>query len=77
MMKMSRIAAALATLAASGAAFAHPGHATVARTVDEWLHLVLSPDHLPALAVLALVVAGLGAAAIERSLRRERRRDPR
>ena len=76
-MNLARIAATLATAAASGAALAHPGHSTIARTAEEWLHLALSPDHLPALVLLALVGIGFGAAALQRLSRKEARRDPR
>ena len=76
-MNLARIALALATTAASGAALAHPGHSTVARTFEEWLHLALSPDHLPALALLAVIGIGIGAAVVQRLVRKEDRRDPR
>ena len=76
-MNLARIALALSTSFASGAALAHPGHSTIARTFDEWLHLALSPDHLPALLLLAVLGIGIGAAALQRLVRKEGRRDSR
>ena len=76
-MNNTRLALALSTLATSSAALAHPGHGMVARTMDEWLHLVLSPDHLPALVLLALIGIGVGAALVQRLATKEGRRDPR
>lgn len=48
---------ALMLAAWSGIALGHPGHSTVARTLDESLHLLLSPDHWPWLALAGLVAA--------------------
>ena len=76
-MNLARIALSLAAAVASSAALAHPGHSTIARTFDDWLHLALSPDHLPALVLLALLGIGVGAAALQRLARKEARRDPR
>ena len=54
-MSLARILIALMLVACSGIAFGHPGHPTVARTLDEWLHLLLSPDHWPWLVFAGLV----------------------
>ena len=75
-MKKTLATFALSALAA-GHAHAHPGHSTFATTIDEWLHLVLSPDHLPAIVLLALVGVAIGAMALQRRSPREGRRDPR
>ena len=64
-------------LLASFAAQAHPGHSTFARTIPEWLHLLLSPDHFLTTLTILLLGIGLALAAMVRQLRRERRHDSR
>ena len=76
-MPIVRLAPVLAIAAAPGAVLAHPGHSPFARTLDEWLHLALSPDHLPTLVLLALLGIGIGAVFLRRRARPEARRDPR
>jgi hypothetical protein len=54
---MSRLFIAV-TLAFCTNALAHPGHSSIAATFDEWLHLLLNPDHLfGAIAALFFVAA--------------------
>ena len=69
--------AVIPLVAASGAALADPGHSTIAATIAEWAHLVLSPDHL--LGMIAAVVLGIGLAIVAavRQLHKERRDDSR
>ena len=74
---MQRFALFSLSAAFSVSALAHPGHSTLAATVDEWIHLLLSPDHLFGTIVASLVLLGLAAAGARRLARKERRDDPR
>jgi hypothetical protein len=65
-----------ATLAHCTEAFAHPGHSSIAATFDEWLHLLLSPDHLFG-AIAALLLVGGAITLTVRHARKGRRDDSR
>ena len=67
------VCAAFFVFAASSAAFAHPGHSTLAASIAEWLHLMLSPDHLLATIAAVLLALGLAIAVAIRLSRKERR----
>ena len=77
---MKRIPACLMMVAAamcSAPALAHPGHSTLAATIDEWVHLLLSPDHLFGTLVAAALALGLMGAVAFRVARKGRRDDSR
>jgi ABC-type nitrate/sulfonate/bicarbonate transport system permease component len=71
------LCAAFSVFAASGVAFAHPGHSTVAASIAEWLHLMLSPAHLLGTIAAVLLALGLAIAVAIRLSRKERRNDSR
>ncbi|MSQ55337.1 MAG: hypothetical protein EXR31_08225 [Betaproteobacteria bacterium] len=74
---MKRIPVLLLAVATSSSVHAHPGHSALAATIDEWVHLLLSPDHLFGTLVAAGLAFGLLAALATRMVRRSRRDDSR
>jgi hypothetical protein len=66
----------VAALALCTPALAHPGHSSIAATFDEWLHLLLSPDHLFG-SIAALSFLGAVVAVAVKHARKGRRNDPR
>ena len=69
--------AAVLFLATTGAALAHPGHSTLAASFREWLHLMLSPDHLLGTVAAVLLAIGLSITCAVRQFRREQKHDSR
>ncbi len=74
---MKRFALLSITAAVSVSALAHPGHSALAATIDEWGHLLLSPDHLFGTLVAAALGLGLIGAFAFRMARKGRRDDSR
>ena len=77
MHRSARICLATAFATASAPALAHPGHSSIASSLAELVHLLVSPDHLFGTIVVSVVLLGLAAAGARRLARKERRDDPR